>query len=110
MTPDLPPPPVVEITENKDRTWNVTVSWRSGRIEELGHFLTPNRSPEMGAKTIYSLGWIVGDRSKRQCTRRRSRPPVSVGSSKRRSVRGGFRFFTSMALFRRSEQLSYHEQ
>jgi hypothetical protein len=51
MADTSPPPPVVQIKESKDGTWDVTVSWHSGRTERLGNFQT---EPEArGANPIY---------------------------------------------------------
>jgi len=33
-------PPVVQISENTNGTWDVIVSWHSGRKEQLGNFQT----------------------------------------------------------------------
>ena len=56
MADTSPPPPVVQIRENKDGTWDVTVSWLGGRTERLGDFQTESDARKWGQSHI--LKWL----------------------------------------------------
>jgi hypothetical protein len=58
---DTSPPPVVQIKESKDGTWDVTVSWHSGRIERLGNFQTEPEARKWGQSHI--LKWLDARRA-----------------------------------------------
>jgi len=49
-------PPVVQISEDKDGTWSVTVSWHSGRTEQLSNFQTEPQARKWDQAHI--LKWL----------------------------------------------------
>jgi hypothetical protein len=56
MADTSPSPPSVQISENKDGTWTVTVSWPSGRTEQLGNFPAEADARKWGQSHI--LKWL----------------------------------------------------